>query len=96
MKYFIPLILVLLLTSCTSEQQAQNSCKNDWLIIRYYNDLSWAFYCETIYEKCLKITRYTFEDLSDTWGNNTNNQDTISKSMKEEIGRCIENLTPKK
>ena len=48
--------------------------------------------CETKYDVCLEKLKYTFSNLSDTWGVNTNNQDTISKTIQSEIERCIENI----
>ena len=47
--------------------------------------------CGTKYEYCLYLLKGTFSDLSDTLGNNTNNQDSISKTMQSEIDRCLVN-----
>ena len=41
-------------------------------------------------EKCRIQVRSMFDDLVDTWGVNTNNQDTISKSMIEIYDRCVQ------
>lgn len=47
--------------------------------------------CKTKYDQCLHKLRNTFSDLSDTWGTNTNNQDSISKTIQSEIDRCLIN-----
>lgn len=47
--------------------------------------------CKTKYDRCLEKLRNTFSDLSDTWGANTNNQDSISKTIQSEIDRCLIN-----
>lgn len=94
MKYFILTFSILLLSSCTNREEAENYCTNKWLVL--YNNVSsndiGQTVCETKYEKCLRKINYAFSDLSDTWWNNTNNQDSISKTMKAEIDRCLLNI----
>ena len=43
-------------------------------------------------EKCRIQVRNMFDDLVDTWGVNTNNQDAISKSMIEIYDRCVKEI----
>ena len=45
--------------------------------------------CYTKEEYCRLESRAMFEDLSDTWGVNTNNQDSISRAMIEMYDRCL-------
>lgn len=103
----IILISVFILSSCwkvITEDEWIQYCKNKWqeLSIVYtpflwvdqnYKDIN-CYTPKSNYEKCLQIMRDTFSDLSDTWGNNTNNQDSISKTMSTEINRCLKNITP--
>lgn len=104
MKYFILIFSILILSSCgkvITDEEGTQYCKNKWqeltYIINMYpfdqtrNDIM-CHKPESKYEKCLRIMRNTFSDLSDTWGNNTNNQDSISKTMSAEIDRCLLNI----
>lgn len=107
MKYLLLIIPILLLSSCgkvITEEQAKKHCESRWQVVwsvarpflnfdqdnLYFNVSCTAR--ESDYEKCLRIMRNTFSDLSDTWGNNTNNQDSISKTMSAEIDRCLTNI----
>ena len=106
MKLSLLILSILLLSSCwraITEQEWIAYCKSKWQELLYitpqllretqeeYRDVG-CFTPETSYEKCLRILRNTFSDLSDTWGNNTNNQDAISKTIASEIDRCMENI----
>ena len=96
MKLILLTFSILLITSCANREEQENYCKNQWKIL-YSFDSTISLEnvkCETPYEKCLYDLRNTFSDLSDTWGNNNNNQDSISKTMSAEIDRCIKNITP--
>ena len=46
--------------------------------------------CVSKEQYCRFETRKMFVDLNDTWGSDTNNADTISKSMLEVYNKCIE------
>lgn len=105
MKYLLLIIPVLLLSSCgkvITDEEGTQYCKNKWQEFNYvFHGITWVdetlndvrcYTPESKYEKCLRIMRNTFSDLSDTWGNNTNNQDSISKTMSAEIDRCLTNI----
>lgn len=47
-------------------------------------------WCKTKYQFCSGTVRDTFEDLTDTVGVSQNNMDTVSRTMSEEITRCLE------
>jgi hypothetical protein len=49
-----------------------------------------ALYCSTKQEYCRDQTRKMFLDLNDTIGSNTNNQDSMSKTMLEIYNKCLE------
>jgi len=49
-------------------------------------------YCEAKYERCLKLVRTAFEDLTDTMGASQNHEDSVSKTMEREINRCLEKI----
>ena len=94
MKLLLITFSLLLLTSCTNHEQAEKYCADKWMIL-YHNQGSRNVadtVCESKYVKCLREINYAFSDLADTWGNNTNNQDSISKTMKAEIDRCLINI----
>ena len=104
MKYLL-LFIPFLLVSCwkvITEQQWIEYCKLQWKELNYKDPYFLWFdqesyinnvHCkESKYEQCLYKLNNTFSDLSDTWGNNTNNQDSISKTIQSEIDRCIKNI----
>ena len=108
MRYILLLIPIIVLSSCwkvISEQDAIQHCQKRWqelwsIDTPFMNfdqtDLNFNVNCttkETNYEKCLRIIRDSYSDLSDTWGNNTNNQDSISKTMSAEVDRCLKNIS---
>ena len=45
--------------------------------------------CVTVYQYCSEVTRETFLDIVDTVSTTSNQQDTISKSMSEQIDKCL-------
>jgi len=47
--------------------------------------------CSTKQQYCRKECKGMLKDLNDTWGSNTNNADTISKSIMECYKDCIKN-----
>ena len=96
MKLLILTFSIFLLASCSTREQQENYCKNQWKILYIFDSTTSLenVKCETPYERCLDKIESAFSDLSDTWGNNTNNQDSISKTMSAEIDRCIKNITP--
>lgn len=49
-------------------------------------------YCEAKYERCLKLVRTAFEDLTDTMGASQNHEDSVSKTMEREINHCLEKI----
>lgn len=94
MKIIILALSIFLITSCSTREEQENYCENKWMILYDFSserDLENTI-CETKYEKCLRNIRYTFSDLADTWWNNTNNQDSISKTMSSEMDRCLKNI----
>ena len=46
--------------------------------------------CVTKEKYCRYETKKMFDDLNDTWGSNTNNQDAMSKTMLEVYNKCLE------
>lgn len=50
------------------------------------------FWYDMKIQNCLTDTRFLLSDLSDTWGSDTNNQDSISKSMLIFYDKCLERV----
>jgi len=94
MKYLL-ILITFILVSCTNREEAENYCISKWMVLYTHDSSSSDIQdttCESKYEKCLRKIGYTFSDLADTWGNNTNNQDTISKTMSEQVDKCLTNI----
>lgn len=98
-KYIIALVLLasLSLASCgewlITKQQWTDICKQRWEVPDVHSSFpqyEGYLICIPVYEYCSVTVRRTYEDLYDTWDTMNNNQDAISKSISNEIWRCIE------
>lgn len=70
-----------------SEEIGKQSCESEDGVWNQAYEI-----CELKYEKCLRIVRTAFEDLTDTRGVSQNNEDAVSKTMEREINRCLEKI----
>lgn len=102
MKKLLIALLILTsvaLTSCAeslSREEANNYCESQGkfrpLSHQNYNSFVGDVLCVTPYQYCSEIVRETYYDIVDTVATQSNQQDTISKSMSEQIEKCLSSV----
>lgn len=55
----------------------------------YSNPSTGTITCVTPYQYCSEVVHKTYYDIVDTVATQSNQQDTISKSMSEQIDKCL-------
>lgn len=88
LKIFIVGVVITIGFGMYHTNETDTRKKQDCYITNGYYDI-YTRECKTKYEYCLEKVRLIFSDINDTWGSSQNHQDTISKTMSEEITRCI-------